>query len=205
MNLIFASHNQHKIEEVRASLGSPYSVTSLASLGWEAEIPETEDSLLGNARLKAQAVYSRLRQDCFADDTGLEIEALNGAPGVKTARFAGEHATAAENRKKTLLLMNGQENRRATFRTVIVLILNGSEYNFEGRVPGEISNTEVGNEGFGYDPIFRPSGYDQTYAQIPLEARARISHRALALAQMRQFLDRNSTIASESMPMRANT
>lgn len=193
MNLIFASHNQHKLEEVRASLGSGYSVTSLAELNWHTEIPETEDSLLGNARLKAHAVYGQFQQNCFADDTGLEIEALNGAPGVKTARFAGDRATAKENREKTLLLLNGQANRRATFRTIIVLILNGREYSFEGKVPGEITTAEQGKEGFGYDPIFRPAGYDQTYAELPLELKARFSHRALAIAQMLQFLDRNNS------------
>lgn len=197
MNLIFASHNPHKLEEVRASLGNRFSITGLAELGWKTAIPETEDSLLGNARLKAQAVYRQLGQDCFADDTGLEVEALNGAPGVKTARFAGEHATAKENREKTLLLMSGQANRRAIFRTVVILVLQGREYSFEGQVPGEITTAEHGQGGFGYDAIFRPSGYDQTYAELPLEVRARISHRALAIAQMQGFLERHSTPTNE--------
>lgn len=189
MNLVFASHNNHKLEEVRVSLGPLYSVVSLSSLGWSAEIPETEDSLIGNARLKAQTVYLELKRDCFADDTGLEIEALNGAPGVRTARFAGEGATGKQNREKTLLLMGDQKNRRAVFRTVIVLIRDGVEHVFEGRVQGEITLREFGAEGFGYDPIFRPAGYQKTYAEMPLEERARISHRALALAQMRLFLE----------------
>lgn len=204
MDLIFASHNHHKLEEVRASLGNGYSVTSLASLGWDTEIPETEDSLLGNARLKAQTVFGRLQRDCFADDTGLEIEALNGRPGVHTARFAREGATGKENREKTLLLMTGQDNRRATFRTVIVLILRGREYVFEGLVPGEITLSEQGKEGFGYDPIFRPSGDDQTYAEMPLEKRTRISHRALAIAQMRLFLDRRSGLPLEGAQTETN-
>lgn len=192
MDLVFASHNPHKLEEVRASLGSRYPAVSLATLGWNAEIPETEDSLLGNARLKAQTVFRELKRDCFADDTGLEIEALNGEPGVRTARFAGEGATGKQNREKALRLLAGQENRKAAFRTVIVLILDGVEYIFEGRVPGEIAREEQGSEGFGYDPIFRPAGSAQTYAEMPLEERARISHRALAIAQMRSFLDGRS-------------
>lgn len=189
MRLTFASHNDHKLEEVRTSLGPRYSVMSLSSLRWSAEIPETENSLLGNARLKARAVFRELKSDCFADDTGLEIDALEGRPGVLTARFAGEDATAKQNREKTLRLMSGQQNRRATFRTVIVLILNGQEHVFEGRVPGNITSAERGAEGFGYDPIFQPMGFDQTYAEMPLELRAKISHRAVAVAQMRLFLD----------------
>lgn len=199
MNLIFASHNHHKLQEVRASLGSRHSVTSLAWLGWTDQIPETEDTLLGNARLKAQAVDRRLGQDCFADDTGLEIEALNGAPGVITARFAGANASAFANREKTLRLMTGVENRRATFRTVIVLLLQGREYVFEGKVPGEITNTEFGKDGFGYDPIFRPAGFEQTYAEMPLDLRARISHRALAIAEMRHFLELNLAVANKPL------
>lgn len=189
MNFLFASHNRNKLEEVRASLGSRYSVTSLEDADWAEEIPETADTLLENARLKARTVYDKLMEDCFADDTGLEIEALNGAPGVRTARFAGDHATGKENREKTLSLLAGEKNRRATFRTVIVLILGGREYVFEGSVPGEITTSEIGSDVFGYDPIFRPSGFDQTYAEMPLKLRARISHRAQAIAKMRQFLD----------------
>lgn len=189
MELVFATHNQHKFEEAHASLGSRYPMLSLSSLGWTAEIAETEESLLGNARLKARAVYSELKRNCFADDTGLEIEALNGQPGVRTARFAGDSATGQENREKILQLMKGQNNRRAAFKTVIVLILNGQEHVFEGRVDGEITTQEHGAEGFGYDPIFRPAGFNQTYAEMPLEERARISHRALAIQEMRRFFD----------------
>lgn len=192
MNLIFASHNHHKLLEVRASLGPRYPVTSLASLGWTTEIPETEDSLLGNALLKARAVSYRLGGACFSDDTGLEIEALGGRPGVLTARFAGEGATAKENREKTLLLMADEKNRRAVFRTVIALVLDGCEYTFEGQVSGQITTSERGIDAFGYDPIFQPSGFDQTYAEIPIEEKAKFSHRALAIRQLREFLDRYS-------------
>lgn len=188
MELVFASHNSKKLDEVRASLGPLYRVESLASLGWDAEIPETEDTLLGNARVKAQAVYRKLKRNCFADDTGLEIEALGGQPGVRTARFAGEKATGAENRAKTLALLADQSNRRATFKTVVVLIWDGAEHIFEGRVEGTITHEEHGLGGFGYDPIFRPAGRVETYAEIPLEETARISHRALAIAQMHDFL-----------------
>lgn len=189
MNLVFASHNRIKLEEVRASLGPHYSVVALDSLGWTAEIPETEDSLVGNASLKANTVYKELGRDGFADDTGLEIEALGGQPGVWTARFAGEGATGVQNREKTLRLLNGQTNRRAVFRTVIVLILAGREHVFEGRVRGEITLEERGSGGMGYSPIFQPEGYTQTYAEMTLEQRARISHRALAIEQMRLFLE----------------
>lgn len=194
MELVFASHNNHKLEEVQASLGPSYQVVSLASLGWSAEIPETADSLLGNARLKAQTVYGELKRSCFADDTGLEIEALNGQPGVRTARFTsdsvpGKNPTGKDNREKILRLMEAQKNRRATFRTVIVLIKDGIEHIFEGRVDGEITLEEHGSSGLGYDPIFRPTNFAQTYAEMPLELRSRISHRAQALSKMRHFLE----------------
>lgn len=189
MNLIFASHNRQKLEEVRASLGPRFDVVTLDSLGWAAEIPETADTLVGNARLKAQTVFKELGRDCFADDTGLEIEALGGQPGVRTARFAREGATGKENREKTLNLMAGQKNRRATFRTVIVLILGGVDHVFEGRMEGEITTEEKGEGGMAYSPIFRPAGFAQTYAEMSLDERARMSHRALALAQMRRFLE----------------
>lgn len=193
MNLIFASHNQHKLLEVRASLGPGYQVTSLAELGWATEIPETADSLLGNALLKARTVSQALVRACFSDDTGLEIEALGGRPGVMTARFAGEGATAKQNREKTLLLMANQTNRRAVFRTVIALVLDGREHIFEGRVSGQITTSERGGDGFGYDCIFQPSGFDQTYAELPLEEKSQFSHRALAIRQLQEFLDRYST------------
>lgn len=189
MDLVFASHNRQKLEEVRAALGPRFIVTDLASLGWTSEIPETADTLADNARIKAQTVFEELGRDCFADDTGLEIRALGGQPGVRTARFAGARATGKENREKTLALMMGQNDRRATFRTVIVLILKGREYVFEGRMDGEITDEEIGDGGMPYSPIFRPAGFTQTYAEMPFDVRARISHRALALAQMRRFLE----------------
>ena len=189
MNIVFATHNDHKVLEARASLGPHYQVTSLSTLGWTAEIPETAETLIGNALLKARAVAERLGQACFADDTGLEIEALGGKPGVWTARFAGPRATALENREKTLRLMAGQENRKAVFTTVIVLIIDGQEHVFQGQVAGVITSREQGAEGFGYDPIFKPNGFEGTYAEIPLVTKARMSHRALAIGQLKEFLD----------------
>lgn len=197
MELIFASHNLHKLEEVRAGLAPRYSVTSLQSLGWSQEIPETQDSLYGNALLKARTVFQKLGRDCFADDTGLEINALGGRPGVHTARFAGEAATAQANRAKVQLLMKDQENRQATFRTVIVLILNGREYTCEGSVSGQIATEERGLEGFGYDPLFIPMGYNATYAEMPFEQRNQISHRSRAITQLRNELDRHLQAAME--------
>lgn len=192
MDLVFASQNPHKLEEVRASLGPRFPVVDLNSLGWTAEIPETAETLLGNARLKAQTVFNELKRDCFADDTGLEIEALGGQPGVRTARFAGEGATGSQNREKTLKLMASQNNRRATFITVIVLIQNGVEHVFEGRIEGEILREEKGEAGMAYSPIFRPLGSARTLAEMSVEERAKVSHRARALARMRKFLEGQS-------------
>ncbi len=189
MNLVFASHNPHKLAEVRASLGPRFSVVDLKSLGWLNEIPETADTLVGNAKIKAQTVFKELGRDCFADDTGLEIAALGGQPGVKTARFARVDATGQENREKTLRLMDGQSNRRAMFRTVIVLILGGCEHDFEARVEGEILTEERGSDGMAYSPIFRPLGSSKTYAEMSLDERARVNHRALAVQKMRNYLE----------------
>lgn len=189
MDLVFASHNPKKLEEVRATFGPQFPVVNLKSLGWTAEIPETADTLLGNARLKAQTVYKELGRDCFADDTGLEIEALAGQPGVRTARFAGESATGKDNRDKTLTLMTNEDNRRATFRTVLVLILNGVEHVFEGRIDGEILREEKGSSGMAYSPIFRPEGSAKAFGEMSIEERVGVSHRSLALQQMRKFLE----------------
>lgn len=185
MDLIFVSHNQHKFEEVRAILGPEHTVTSLSSLGWSEEIPETQSTLLGNAQQKARTVFAKLGRDCFADDTGLEIESLGNMPGVLTARFAGPNTTAEANRKKVLTLMKEQSNRRATFRTVIALILGGKEFAFEGSVSGQILTAERGPKSFGYDCLFVPSGYDLTYAEMPFQLRNSMSHRALALRPLR--------------------
>ncbi len=191
MDLVFASQNTQKLDEVRIALGKQFHISDLKSFGWTAEIPETEETLEGNAKLKAQTVFKELGRDCFADDTGLEIEALGGLPGVRTARFAGEASTGQQNRQKTLALMANQENRRAVFRTVIVLIRKGAEHIFEGRVEGEITTSEMGSEGMAYSPIFKPLGSDKTYAEMSLDERSQVSHRAIALKQMRKFLEQS--------------
>lgn len=189
MNLVFATHNPHKLEEVRAGLPAHFTVTSLESVGWTEDIPETKDSLIGNSRQKAQTVYEKLGRDCFADDTGLEIDALGGQPGVFTARYAGVGATMQANRAKVLSNLKDQDNRAARFRTVITLILNGREQTFEGCVEGRIATEERGPATFGYDCLFIPAGYDVTYAEMPFAQRASISHRAQALAKLTAALE----------------
>lgn len=188
MTLIFASNNPHKLEEIRATLGPAFEVLSLESLGCREDIPETANTLRGNALQKARFIFEKFGRDCFADDTGLEIEALDGQPGVITARFAGVGCTPAQNREKTLRLMSGVENRRAVFKTVIALIIGGQEHIFEGQVTGSITTEETGQGGFGYDPIFQPDGFNKTYAELDLATKARMSHRALATAQLKAFL-----------------
>lgn len=189
MDLVFATHNPHKLEEVRAGLPPHFNVTSLASLGWTEEIPETQGTLAGNSRQKAQTVFEKLGRNCFADDTGLEIDALGGQPGVFTARYAGVGATMQANRAKVLLQMKDRDNRAARFRTIITLMLNGREYTFEGCVEGRIALEERGPATFGYDCLFIPSGFEKTYAEMPLAQRISISHRAQALAKLKAALE----------------
>jgi XTP/dITP diphosphohydrolase len=196
MELLFASGNPHKLEEIRATLGPRFAILSLESMGFHEEIPETHPTLEGNALEKARAIHKRFGRDCFADDTGLEIEALGGAPGVFTARFAGVGCTPLDNRAKTLRLLSRVENRKAVFRTVIALILGGNEYLFEGRVEGEITTSEKGVGGFGYDPIFAPRfAAGKTYAELDLATKSQFSHRALAAIQLKKFLE--SIVLSE--------
>lgn len=188
MNIVFASHNQHKTEEVRQILGSKWHLRNLHDLGQTEEIPETSDTLQGNALQKAQYVFDKYHVDCFADDTGLEVEALGGAPGVYSARYAGEHCTYADNVNKLLHEMQGQTNRRACFKTVVALILNGETHYFEGRVDGTIIETPRGTDGFGYDPVFMPDGYTETFAEMSAEEKNKISHRGRAMAKLVEFL-----------------
>lgn len=157
--------------------------------GLTAEIPENEATLEGNALQKARYIYDRLHESCFADDTGLEVEALGGAPGVRSARYAGEAKDMRENMEKLLCDMKNASNRNARFRTVIALILEGREHLFEGEVKGEILRSRAGGNGFGYDPIFRPSGYDVTFAEMDLEEKNKISHRGKAVRQLANFLN----------------
>jgi XTP/dITP diphosphohydrolase len=166
MELIFATHNLHKTEEAQAILGNRFIVKNLKDLGFLDDIPETADTLEGNALLKAHYIFDKFHCDCFADDTGLEVEALDNRPGVYSARYAGENSTYQDNVRKILDEMKGISNRKASFRTVIALILNGKEYLFEGRVDGYIITESRGNSGFGYDPVFRPENSDLTFAEL---------------------------------------
>ena len=187
--LVFATNNAHKLDEVRAILGDQMEVLSLKEIGCDADIPETADTLEGNARLKARYIYEHYGVDCFADDTGLEVEALGGAPGVYSARYAGGEGHDSEaNMRKLLQELEGVENRKARFRTAISLILDGKEYLFEGIVNGEIIREKRGGSGFGYDPIFRPEDYEQTFAELGNEVKNQISHRARATQALCDFL-----------------
>ena len=188
MEIIFATHNQHKTQEARAILGDNWTLKNLHDIGCEEEIPETADTLQGNALQKAQYVVDHFHANCFADDTGLEIEALDGRPGVYSARYAGEHCTYQDNVNKVLEEMQGMTNRKACFKTVVALILDGETYLFEGRVDGKIIETPRGTSGFGYDPVFMPDGYNQTFAEMGDELKNSISHRARAMQKLMEFL-----------------
>ncbi len=188
MKLIFATNNRHKLDEVRDILGEGYELSTPRERGITEEIPEEQATLEGNALQKARYIYERTGADCFADDTGLEVEALGGAPGVYSARYAGEHCSFKDNMVKLLAAMAGKENRRARFRTVIALILGGREYLFEGEVAGVITTEAAGDGGFGYDPVFRPDGFTTTFAEMDATAKNSISHRGRAVERLAQFL-----------------
>ncbi|MBQ2489082.1 MAG: non-canonical purine NTP diphosphatase [Bacteroidales bacterium] len=192
MDLIFATHNRHKVSEVQAMLPAGIHVRSLSDLGCDEDIPETADTLQGNALQKAQFVHERYHCNCFADDTGLEIDALDGRPGVYSARYAGEGCSFDDNVRKVLAELENVplEQRTARFRTVVALILDGRTYFFEGKVEGLMTLERHGVEGFGYDPIFLPEGYGQTFAEMDASEKNRISHRGRAMAQMVGFLER---------------
>ena len=188
--LVFATNNAHKLE-VAAILGDKVELLSLNDIDCHTDIPETAETLEGNALLKSSFIYRNYQLDCFADDTGLEVEALNGAPGVYSARYAeGEGHDAQANMRKLLHELEGKENRKAQFRTAISLILDGKEYLFEGVIKGEIIKEKRGDSGFGYDPIFKPEGYEQTFAELGNEIKNKISHRALAVQKLCEFLQR---------------
>ena len=192
MDLIFATHNRHKVTEVQAMLPAGIHVRSLSDLGCDEDIPETADTLQGNALQKAQFVHERYNCNCFADDTGLEIDALDGRPGVYSARYAGEGCSFDDNVRKVLAELENVPlaQRTARFRTVVALILDGRTYFFEGKVEGLMTLERHGVEGFGYDPIFLPEGYGQTFAEMDASEKNRISHRGRAMAQMVGFLER---------------
>lgn len=186
--LVFATNNVHKLEEIKAILKDEIEILSLADINCHADIPETADTLEGNARLKSEYVYAHYGLDCFADDTGLEVEALNGAPGVFSARYAGEGHDAQANMKRLLKEMEEKNNRKAQFRTVISLIEKGEEKQFKGVVKGTITREKRGEDGFGYDPVFQPDGCKQTFAEMGKEMKNKISHRARAVEALCQYL-----------------
>jgi XTP/dITP diphosphohydrolase len=191
--LVFATNNAHKLGEVRSILEGSAEVLGLRDIGCSEDIPENGETLEDNAWIKARYVHCKYGIDCFADDTGLEIEALGGRPGVRSARYAGEDCNADNNIKKVLEELKGETNRKARFRTVICLIEDGSENYFEGIVEGRIIDEKRGKEGFGYDPVFIPDGYSTTFAEMPLDAKNSISHRGRAIASLMAWLTRQGS------------
>lgn len=191
--LVFATNNQHKIREASQILGAKIKLLSLKEIGCSDDIEENGETIMANASLKSWYVYRFYGRNCFADDTGLEIDALEGRPGVFSARYAGENKSFDDNIQKVLLEMQGITNRNARFRTIISLILHGKEYFFEGEIKGRIIEEKRGNSGFGYDPIFIPDGYEVTFAQMAESEKNRISHRGIALRKMAEFLE-NETL-----------
>lgn len=188
--LVFATNNAHKLDEIRAILGDKIEVLSLKDINCDADIPETADTLEGNAALKAEYIYKNYGLDCFADDTGLEVEALGGAPGVYSARYAGGDGHDSEaNMRKLLEELDGEQNRKAQFRTAICLIEQGEEHLFEGIVKGSIIEQKRGVSGFGYDPVFMPEGYEETFAEMGNAEKNKISHRARAVEKLCEYLN----------------
>lgn len=187
--LVFATNNKHKLEEVSSVSQDSIEILSLKDINCFDDIPETADTLKDNALMKAQYIYDKYSYDCFADDTGLEVEALGGRPGVFSARYAGEDQNSERNIKKLLSELEGETNRKAKFRTVVALIENGEIKYFEGIIKGHITNKPVGSSGFGYDPVFIPEGFSQTFAEIGSELKNKISHRALAINELKKYLN----------------
>jgi XTP/dITP diphosphohydrolase len=187
--IIFATNNQNKAEEIRLILGEQFEIITLKEAGIFIDIPEPHHTLKENAIEKAKVIHQLTHENCFSEDTGLEVEALDGAPGVFSARYAGEQANAADNIHKLLLALEGEENRKACFTTCICLILEGVQYFFEGKCNGRISLTAQGNNGFGYDPIFVPEGYQYTFAELDPCIKTEISHRKQAVSKMAEFLN----------------
>jgi XTP/dITP diphosphohydrolase len=191
MKIVFATNNENKIKEIQSMLPQSIEIISLESIGCHEEIPETADTIEENAIMKANYVTEKYGYDCFADDTGLEVDSLNGEPGVYSARYAGEQRSAEDNMDKLLVNLDGKANRNAQFKTVITLNLKGEQHLFTGIARGEITLAKNGNQGFGYDPIFRPDGFQETFAQLSLETKNRISHRGKATQELIAFLNKN--------------
>lgn len=188
MKIVFATNNPNKLKEIQALMPKGVQILSLKDIGCNEDIPETGETLEANAFQKAHYLKEHYGYDCFADDTGLEIEALNGAPGVYSARYAGPQRSAADNMTKILTELDGKSHRAAQFRTAIALILNGEEHLFEGCVNGHISKTKLGEQGFGYDPIFIPENEDRSFAQMSMDEKGAISHRGKAVKKLINFL-----------------
>jgi XTP/dITP diphosphohydrolase len=188
MNIIFATQNEHKVKEIKNLLGNQVEIISLSDIGLKEDIPETASTIEGNSLLKAQFVWDKYRISCFADDTGLEIDSLNGEPGVYSARYAGIPKNDDANIHKVLLNLNNSNERKARFKTVITLVMSGDIYKFTGIVDGVIGNTKKGVNGFGYDPIFYPENNLKTFAEMTLEEKNKYSHRARAFEQLKDFL-----------------
>lgn len=189
MQLVFASNNQNKIKEIQQLLPNSIQIISLEDIGCTEEIPETAATIEENAILKADYISKKYGYDCFADDTGLEVTALNGEPGVYSARYAGEQKNADDNMNKLLNALDNHSNRKAQFKTVIALNLNHKQFLFTGIAKGEITKEKKGNQGFGYDPIFQPSDYTQTFSELSMEIKNQISHRGKAIQQLVEFLN----------------
>ena len=189
MQLIFATHNKNKLKEVRSLIPSTIELLSLDDINLLEEIEETATTIEGNALLKAQTIYRQTGINCFADDSGLLVDALNGAPGVYSARYAGEHKSDSDNLEKLLKELSNKEDRNAHFKTVMALIINGQEYLFEGIINGTITKEKSGVNGFGYDPIFLPNGYTETFAEMSSDIKNVISHRAQAMKQLLEFMN----------------
>ena len=192
MKLVFASNNKNKIQEIQALVPNTIQIVSLEDIGCTEDIPETADTIEGNAILKANYVTEKYGFDCFADDTGLEVDALNGAPGVYSARYAGEQKDANDNMDKLLSELKDKSNRKANFKTVIALNLNGKQNLFTGIINGKIIEEKIGTNGFGYDPIFVAEGYKKTFAELTMEEKSTISHRGIAVKELILFLQKQS-------------
>jgi XTP/dITP diphosphohydrolase len=188
MELVFASSNQNKVAEIQKLVGNKIKLLSLKDINCTEEIEETGSTFRENALIKARYVFEKYKYNCFGDDSGLEVEALNNGPGVYSARYAGEPKNDSNNTQKLLKELNSKTNRAARFKTVIALVIDGKEQFFEGEIKGKITLQPIGNGGFGYDPVFLPNGYDRTFAQMSLEEKNAISHRALATQKLIQYL-----------------
>lgn len=188
MKIVFATNNQHKLDEIKKISKGQLEILSLSDINCHEDIPETGNTLKENALIKARFVKDKFGLDCFADDSGLEVDALNNAPGIYSSRYAGPDCNSEDNMQKLLQDLQGKENRSAQFRTAIALIMNGEEHYFEGIIKGDIIHQKKGTNGFGYDPIFKPTGYDKTFGELPEEIKNSLSHRAIATKKLVAFL-----------------